>query len=245
MADSLKMATTTSVENSGLLDVLLPAFEQKSGIKIHPIAVGTGKALKLAENGDVDLILVHCPQLEIEFLKGGFGANRKTIFYNDFVVVGPAQDPARIKNLKSAGEVFKAIAKKGSVFVSRGNDSGTHHKELEIWGQANISPEGSWYIQTGQGMGVTLMIADEKGGYCLVDRGTFISYEDKIDLVILDEGGQSLKNLYSVIAVNPTLYPHIKSTEAKLFIDWISSKEAKVIINGLRKRGKVLFRTFD
>lgn len=244
-AESLKMATTTSVENSGLLDVLLSAFEQKFGIKIHPIAVGTGKALKLAENGDVDLVMVHCPQSEIKFLNKGFGIERETVFYNDFVIVGPAEDPARVGNLKNPSEAFKAIAQKRSIFVSRGDASGTYQKEMEIWSRANLSPQGSWYIQSGQGMAATLLIADEKNGYCLVDRGTLISYEDKIRLVILHEADPFLINPYSVIIVNPALHPHIKYSEAKLFLRWIGSKEGKAIISGFRKRQKTLFHSFD
>ena len=203
LADNLKMATTTSVESSGLLDALLPAFGEKFEIKIHAIAVGTGKALKLAENGDVDLVIVHCPRLEIEFMKKGFGLDRKTVFYNDFVIIGPNHDPAKIRNLKDVNEVFRAIAKNQSIFVSRGDGSGTHQKEQEIWCEDKLLLKDPWHVQTGQGMGATLMIADEKDAYCLVDRGTYIFYEDKIELVILYEGDPLLVNPYSVITVNP------------------------------------------
>ncbi|NOX96806.1 MAG: solute-binding protein, partial [Nitrospirae bacterium] len=175
----IKMATTTSTENSGLLDVLLPAFEQRYGIRVYAIAVGTGKALKLAENGDVDLVLVHAPRLEKEFVKKGFGIDRTGVFYNDFVVLGPKEDPARVKNLKKVVDVFKKIARGKFTFISRGDNSGTYTKEMDIWKQADISPKGLWYLETGQGMGTTLTIANEKKGYCLSDRGTFLSFEDK------------------------------------------------------------------
>lgn len=237
----IKMATTTSTENSGLLDVLLPAFEQKYGIRVYAIAVGTGKALKLAENGDVDIVLVHAPGLEKEFVKKGFGVNRTGVFYNDFVVVGPKEDPARVKNLKKATDVFKKIARGKFTFISRGDNSGTHTKELGIWKQADISPKGLWYRETGQGMGATLTIANEKKGYCLVDRGTFLAFKDKIDLVIVSEGDPFLKNPYSAIAVNPARYPQVKYKKAKIFINWLTSEEAQTLVNGFRKKGKILF----
>lgn len=237
----LKIATTTSVENSGLLNVLLPAFEKESGIKIHAISVGTGRALKLAENGDVDIVLVHCPEMEKEFVNKGFGVQRKEVFYNDFVIVGPEKDPARIKNFKKARAAFKKIAKEKSLFISRGDNSGTHKKELSIWGRADLT--GKWYLETGQGMGITLNIAYEKGGYCLVDRGTFISYEDRIDLVILLQGDPSLKNIYSIIAVNPAERPYIKYKEADTFTNWVISEKGKFLINGFKINGKRLFHS--
>ncbi len=225
LAESIKMATTTSTENSGLLDILLPVFEERYGIKIYAIAIGTGKALRLAENCDVDLVMVHAPQLESEFVKSGFGIDRKTVFYNEFIIVGPDRDPARIRDLKNARELFRTIAEKRCQFISRGDGSGTHQKELDIWSQISIFPVGPWYIETGQGMGTTLIIADEKKGYCLVDRATFWSYEEKVDQVVLHDRDPSLRNIYSVIAVSPVRFSHVKYNEAKLFIDWISSEE--------------------
>ncbi|MDB4349319.1 substrate-binding domain-containing protein [Omnitrophica bacterium] len=245
LAANLKMATTTSVENTGLLDLLLPAFEKECGIKIYALAMGTGKALKLAENGDVDLVLVHAPYLESRFMMKGFGLDRKTVFYNDFVIIGPVRDPAGIRNLKEARGAFEKISAQGTTFISRGDSSGTNMKELEIWGEASLSPKGRWYAETGQGMGPTLIIAGEKEGYCLVDRGTYLSYKDKIDLVILHEGDPSLKNPYSVITVSPVRYPHVEYEGARLFMDWVGSREARNIISGLKKNGEALFHVFD
>jgi len=242
-AASLKMATTTSVEASGLLDVLLPAFEKNTGLTIHAIAVGTGKALKLAENGDVDLVLVHAPELEKEFVRNGFGVDRRELFRNDFVIAGPRNDPARIGHIRdvNAGEAFRRIAAEEFTFASRGDNSGTHRKELDIWRLRQLIPAGRWYIETGQGMGATLNIANEKGGYCLVDRATFVAFESKIDLAVAFEGDPVLENIYSVIAVNPARHPYAKYKKAKLFIEWVSSEEGKGFINGFCKNGKQLF----
>lgn len=242
-AASLKMATTTSVEASGLLDVLLPAFEKDTGLTIHAIAVGTGKALKLAENGDVDLALVHAPELEKEFVENGFGVDRREIFRNDFVIAGPGNDPAGIKRVQGmdAGEVFRRIEAGELTFVSRGDRSGTHQKELGIWKQAQLIPVGRWYIETGQGMSATLNIANEKEGYCLVDRATFIAFQDKIDLAVTFEGDPVLKNIYSVIAVNPERHPYAKYKRAKMFIEWVSSGEGKGLVSGFRRNGRQLF----
>jgi len=241
---ALKMATTTSTENSGVLDVLLPAFKARYGIEVHAIAVGSGKALQLARNGDVDLLMVHVPDLEEQFILDGFGCDRKTVFYNDFIIIGSKDDPARVSGLKDISKVLRAIVESEATFVSRGDNSGTYRKEMSLWERADISPSGKWYMETGQGMGATLTITDEKKGYCLTDRGTFIAYEDKIDLDIVFEGDELLMNPYSVIAVNPERYPDINYKEAKLFIDWISSDEGKDIIENFRKNGKILFHTY-
>ncbi|MFH1867981.1 MAG: substrate-binding domain-containing protein [Candidatus Omnitrophota bacterium] len=238
----IKMATTTSVENSGLLDILLPAFKNRYGITINAISVGTGKALKLAENGDVDIVLVHAPAMEKDFIDKGFGIDRTTVFYNDFVLIGPKEDPAGIEKLKSAGEAFKKIAQGEQTFVSRGDNSGTHLKEIDTWNSIGIFPKGREYIETGQGMGTTLQIADEKRGYCLVDRGTFISYKNKIDLVILFEGDPSLGNPYSLIVTNPARYPGINYKKAKLFIEWLTSEEGNMFVSDFRKNGEILFK---
>ncbi|MBI5573925.1 MAG: substrate-binding domain-containing protein [Elusimicrobia bacterium] len=239
----LKMATTTSVENSGLMDFLLPVFEKKYGSKIQIIAVGSGKALKLAENGDVDIVLVHDPLAEENFVKKGFGIDRKPVFYNDFIIVGPEKNAAKIRNLKKVVDMFKRIVEEKLIFISRGDNSGTHIKELEIWNRCNVSPKGQWYVETGQGMGETLIIANEKNGYCLTDRATFISYEDKIDLGVLFEGDKILNNPYSVIIVNPNLHKQIKYNEAKQFVGWLSSKEAKELINKFKIKNKQLFQS--
>jgi len=245
-AETIRMATTTSTENSGLLDVILPVFEKKHDVKMHAIATGTGKALKLAENGDVDLVLVHAPDMEAEFIEKGFGVDRTEVFYNNFVVVGPKDDPACVASAKDAYTVFKKIAQAQHVFVSRADNSGTYAKECNIWDRACNFPsttlKGRWYIETGQGMAATLKIADEKQGYCLVDSATFISYEDKLDLVVLFEKDAFLKNTYSVIAVNPKLHPHVKYRQVALFIGWIVSDETRMLIEGFGKKGKALFR---
>jgi tungstate transport system substrate-binding protein len=193
---------------------------------------------------------VHAPKLEKEFVKKGFGVLRKEIMYNKFVIVGPKEDKAGIKNLNRQGikssvvDAFKKIARKRCLFISRGDNSGTHQKELDIWKQAGIFPRGTWYRETGQGMQETLIIADEKGAYCLVDKATFLLNEDKIDLVILFEKDPCLKNIYSVMATNPALHPHVRYKEAALFINWLST-EGKILIKNFRKRGKILFYCCD
>jgi len=241
---AIRMATTTSTEASGLLDVLLPAFENRTGIGVHAIAVGSGKALKLAEQGDVDLVMVHAPGLEKEFVKRGSGVKRTPVFFNDFIIAGPRRDPAGIRGKKKATEAFRRIAEKRNKFISRGDNSGTHRKEMEIWKRAGIYPADSWYIETGQGMGATLKVADEKQAYCLVDRGTFLAFEGKIQLGLLCEGEPLLKNPYAVIAVNPERRPYVKYKEAKIFIDWMLSDEARALVNGFTRGGKRLFYTF-
>ena len=239
----LKMSTTTSTENSGLLKVLLPVFEEKYNVKMSVIAVGTGKALKLGENGDVDVILCHAKAEEIKFVEAGFGVERREIMYNEFQIAGPKSDPAGIKGMTNAAEAFKKIAETQSIFVSRGDNSGTHIKEKEIWAQAGIKPSGKWYLDAGQGMEQTLQIASEKLGYTLTDSATFLAFEDKIELVILMEGDPLLFNLYGIIAVNPKKYPSVNYQMAQNLIDWISSPEAQAIIEGFKIKGKVLFHT--
>ncbi|MFH1958552.1 MAG: substrate-binding domain-containing protein [bacterium] len=238
----LRMATTTSVENSGLLDALIPAFKRETGIEIHAVACGTGRALKLAENGDVDLVLTHAPAAEEKFLGRGFGIIRKEIFYNDFIVAGPEDGIQAFKGFKNISQVFSAIAEKKLPFVSRGDNSGTHNREADVWKSAGVGPRGKWYAETGQGMGATLRIADEKKGFCLADRGTFLSYEDKIELVIVFSDSENLKNMYSVIIVNPGRHPHTRYGDAVKFLGWITSKEGKRIIGSVKKKGETLFR---
>ncbi len=236
----LRLATTTSTENSGLLYKLLPPFEKKYNIKVDVIAVGTGKALKLAENGDVDVVLVHAGKAEAEFIKQGFGVNRRQVMYNDFVVIGYKNDPANIKG-SDALLAFKKIADTKYPFVSRGDESGTYKREQALWEQAGINPQGKWYLETGQGMGATLQVADEKQAYCLVDRGTYIAYKDKIALGLLVEGGEMLFNPYGIIAVNPKRHPHINYKHAMALIGWISSPEGQRIIGNYKINGKQLF----
>ncbi len=237
----IRLATTTSTDNSGLLAVLLPPFEQKYDVKVDVIAVGTGKALKLGENGDVDVVLVHAPEAEKEFVDKGYGINRRDVMYNDFVLVGPRDNPARVKKNSTAAEAFKTIALAKAPFVSRGDDSGTNKKEKKIWELAGVEPEGKWYMEAGQGMGAVLQIADEKRAYTLTDRGTWLAYAGKLDLAILLEGDPELFNPYGIIAVNPGVYPYVNYTGAMQLIDWITSPEGQKIIGDFKKNGQALF----
>lgn len=237
----LRMSTTTSTENSGLLTVLLPPFEKANNCKVDVISVGTGKALKLGENGDVDVVFVHARPAEDKFVADGHGVDRRDVMYNDYVLVGPRSDPAGIKGMKSAVDAFKRIAEGKADFVSRADDSGTHKQELQIWKAAGIVPKGRWYIEAGQGMGAVLQMAFQKKGYTLADRGTFISQEKKIDLVILVEGDKILFNPYGIIAVNPNKNPKINYELARKFIDFVTGPEGQKIIGDFKLDGKQLF----
>ena len=237
----LKLATTTSTENSGLLEDLLPPFEEKFGIKVDVITVGTGKALKLGGNGDVDMVLVHAREAEDKFIEEGYGVNRRDVMYNDFIILGPSDDPAEIKDEKNVILALKKIVDQKVYFVSRGDDSGTHKKEEILWQKAEISPEGKWYMEVGQGMGATLQVANEKQAYVLCDRGTFLAYKNKIDLIIVFEGDALLFNPYGIMAVNPARYPQVKYIEAMQLIAWITSVEGQKIIREYKKEGEALF----
>lgn len=232
----LRLSTTTSTENSGLLAVLIPPFEVRFGLQVDAIPVGTGKALKLAERGDVDVTLVHAPELEEQFVKQGFGVNRRYVMYNDFVIVGPPGDPAGIRGIRDAKEAFEKIARTTSLFISRGDRSGTHTKELNLWRETDLSPSLPWYLEAGRGMGAVLVIADQKRAYTLTDRGTYLAFRQKLDLPILVEGDPALFNPYHVIAVNPARHPHVDYLHAMLFIAWLTSPEGqKIIANFGRK----------
>jgi tungstate transport system substrate-binding protein len=237
----LRMSTTTSTENSGLLKVLLPPFEKANNVKVDVISVGTGKALKLGENGDVDVVLVHSRAAEDKFVADGFGVDRKDVMYNDYVIVGPKDDPAKIKGTKSAVDAFKRIAEAKAPFISRGDDSGTDKKEKQIWKQVGIKPEGAWYIEAGQGMGAVLQMAFDKKGYTLADRGTYGAYQGKTDLEIVVEGDKSLFNPYGVIAVNPKKHPSVNYELTKKFIDFITGPEGQKIIADFKVNDKQLF----
>ena len=237
----LRMSTTTSTESSGLLKVLLPPFEKNCDCKVDVIAVGTGKALKLGEAGDVDVVFVHARNLEDKFMADGFGVNRKDVMYNDFVIIGPSSDHARIKHSKDASDAFSRIASKNAVFISRGDESGTHQKEKEIWKSVGIVPKGSWYIEAGQGMGEVINMATERQGHTLADRGTYIAYKKKSDLVLLYEGDKILFNPYGVIAVDPKRHPHVKYDLAMKFIEFLTSKEGQGIIASFKVNGEQLF----
>lgn len=240
---NLKLATTTSTENSGLLGILLPPFEERYNIKVDVIAVGTGAAIQLGENGDVDVVLVHARAAEDKMVEEGYGVNRRDVMYNDFIIVGPPADPAGIKGEKDAALALTKIAnsEKQVFFVSRGDKSGTHIKELELWQSAGIEPQGEWYLEIGQGMEAALLVADERQGYVLTDRGTYLATKDKIELVILSEGDPRLFNPYGIIAVNPAVHPHVKYMEAMQLIAWMTSLEGQKIIGEYKQQGEVLF----
>ena len=237
----LRLATTTSTDNSGLLEVLHPAFEQKHSIKVDVIAVGTGKALRLGRNGDVDVVMVHAPGAEKDFVAKGFGVERLPVMHNDFVVLGPKADPASVKDAPTLSEALQRIASSESVFVSRGDDSGTHKKEKSLWEIAAVEPQGDWYLAVGQGMGAVLQISNDKAAYTLTDRGTYLAYKNKINLNLVYEGAQSLFNPYHVILVNPEKHPHVKTELAQTYIDFIRSAEGQAIIAGFKVNGELLF----
>lgn len=237
----LRISTTTSTENSGLLNVLHPVFEEDYNLRLQVIAVGTGKALKLAENGDVDLVLVHAPTAEMAFVNQGYGVGRQAVMHNDFVLIGPTANQAGISVADSTAIALKKIAANQSKFVSRGDDSGTHKKELSLWKASGVMPQGDWYLSVGQGMGAALKIADEKQAYTLTDRGTYIAFKAKINLVIVHEGDALLHNPYHVIAVNPQKHPHTRFTLAKKYIAYITGSKAQALISEYRIQGEQLF----
>jgi len=245
-AEVLMMATTTSTDNTGLLEYLQPKFQAATGIEWRWTAAGTGKALEMGKNCDVDVLMVHAPAAEMKFVDDGYGIDRRGIMYNDFVIIGPANDPAGIKG-KSNKEALTAIANAKAVFASRGDNSGTHKKELSMWEAAGLPvPEKEdWYVQTGQGMLATINIAAERNGYTMTDRGTYIKYEDNMGgnppLKIMVEGDAALLNPYAVIAVNPARCPKVNIKAAEAFIDWIVSPEAQKAIGDFKLLGKALF----
>jgi len=239
--EHLRLATTTSTENSGLLAELLPPFEKANDCKIDVIAVGTGKAIKLGETGDVDVVLVHARGKEEKFVADGFGVDRRDVMYNDFVILGPDADPAGIAGSKDAAAAMARIAAAQATFVSRGDDSGTHAREKQLWKAAGIAPAGDWYLEAGRGMGEVITMATERGGYTLSDRGTYLAYKTKTDLKIAAEGDAGLFNPYGVIMVNPARHPHVKADLAKKFLDFLTSAEARQLITGFRVGGEQLF----
>ena len=240
----IRLATTTSTQNSGLLRYLLPEFEADTGYKIHTIAVGTGKALRMGRDGDVDIILVHALPAEKKFIAEGHGVERFPVMYNDFVIVGPKNDPAHLDQAKSASDALQRIANSGSLFISRGDDSGTHKKERLLWAQAKLKPASNtdkWYLEAGQGMGKVLQIAGEMNAYTLTDRGTWLAYHDKLPLALNFEGDAALFNPYGIIAVNPKKYPDVNYAGATALINWITSNKGQRLIGQFHVAGKTLF----
>ncbi len=238
------LATTTSTQDTGLLDELLPIFEKQTGYFVKTIAVGSGQAMAMGERGEADVLLVHSPDAEKKFMDAGNGVNRKLIMHNDFIIVGPESDPAKIKSAKTVKDAMKLIADSGSLFISRGDNSGTHAKEKGLWKAAGINPEGQkWYQQTGLGMGQTLNVAAEKNGYTIADRGTYLSLKKNLGLVILSEGDKSLLNIYHVIEINPAKFPKVNAEGAKAFSDFMVSKQIQADIGkfGVKKYGSPLF----
>ena len=240
-AEDIRLATTTSTENSGLLQVILPLFESRYGGKVRVVAVGTGAALKLGENGDADVLLVHARSLEDRFMAAGFGSVRRDVMYNDFVVVGPKNDPARLRGTQDVIAAMKKIAAGGATYISRGDESGTHQMEKDYWKQAGIDARGKWYLSGGQGMGQVLTMAAELDGYTLTDRATYAAYKDKTGLDILVAGDSKMFNPYGVIAVDPRRHPGINSRGAMAFVDWITSQEGQAAIAAFRINGVQMF----
>ena len=236
--------STTSTQNSGLFEHILPLFTKKTGIEVRVVAVGTGQALKNAENGDGDVVLVHSQPDEEKFVADGWGVKRYPVMYNDFILVGPAADPAEIAGLKQAPEALKKIAEAKAPFASRADDSGTHKAELKLWEAAGVDPKassGSWYLETGSGMGATLNTAVGKQAYALTDRGTWLAFTNKDDFKVLVEGDDKLLNQYGVILVNPAKHPNVKAKEGQAFIDWLVSSEGQAAIANYKIDGQQLF----
>lgn len=242
---SIIMATTTSTENSGLLDDILPHFKDETGIDVKVVAVGTGKALEMGRQGEADVLLVHAKSSEEEFVEEGHGTERFDVMYNDFVIIGPKDDPAKLseKSKSDVIEAFKLLSSGESKFISRGDDSGTHKKELSFWQEASIEPEGDWYVSAGKGMGDVIQMTNEMLGYTMSDRATYLSMKDKIELEVAVEGDSKLFNQYGVIPVNPDKDDKINSDGAKAFVDWILSEQTQKLIGefGKEKFGQPLF----
>jgi tungstate transport system substrate-binding protein len=237
----LRLATTTSTENSGLLKAIVPKFEAASGLKVHVISVGTGKAMKLGENGDVDVMLVHSRPDEDAFVAQGFGVNRRDVMYNDFIVVGPRADPARVRGMKSVLDAFRRMLESNATFVSRGDDSGTDKMEKAYWTEVGQRPQAARYLSAGQGMGEVLTMAGHLDAYTLTDRATYGAYRSRIGLDIVVEGDPKMFNPYGVIAVNPARYPDVNYRGATQFIEWLTGAEGRRAIADFRVGGEQLF----
>lgn len=239
--EDIRLATTTSTENSGLLKAILPAFEAKYGGKVRVVAVGTGAALKLGENGDADVVLVHARALEDKFMAAGFGSVRKDVMYNDFVIVGPKRDPAGVRGAKNVTAAMKKISASGAKFVSRGDESGTHQMEKDYWKSAGVAAQGAWYVSAGQGMGQVLTMAGQLEGYTLTDRATYAAYKDKTGLETLVEGDPKMFNPYGIIATNPRKHPAVNNQGAMALVNWMTSPEGQRAIAAFRINGVQMF----
>jgi tungstate transport system substrate-binding protein len=240
-AEDIRLATTTSTENSGLLKVILPVFEAKYGGKVRVVSVGTGAALKLGENGDADVVLVHARPLEDKFMAAGFGSVRKDVMYNDFIIVGPKRDPAGVRGSKDVIAAMKKISASGAKFVSRGDESGTHQMEKDYWKSAGVAAPGAWYVSAGQGMGQVLTMAGQLEGYTLTDRATYAAYKDKTGLETLVEGDPKMFNPYGIIAVNPQKHPTVNNHGAMALVNWMTAPEGRQAIAAFKINGVQMF----
>jgi tungstate transport system substrate-binding protein len=241
--ERLKVSSTTSTDNTGLFQALNPSFEKRFHCRVDVVAVGTGKALKIGEMGDSDVVFVHSRPAENAFVAAGHGVNRRDVMYNDFIIIGPTKDPAGTRGTNDAKKTLAAIAEVGAPFISRGDDSGTHKKEQSLWKKAGLVPKGRWYSEAGQGMGPVILIANEKLAYTLADRGTYLAYKNKVSLEILCQGDPDLFNPYGIIAVNPAVHPHVNYVLAMAYIGWVTSPNGQKIIRefGKEKFGQPLF----
>ena len=239
----LILATTTSTQDSRLLDVLVPDFQARTGYLVKTVAVGSGQALKMGQDGNADVLLVHSPAAEVTFMDAGYGVDRRLVMHNDFVIVGPGGDPAGIRATAAASQAFSKIAGAQAAFVSRGDDSGTNKAELALWKKAAITPAGAWYIESGQGMGTTLQITAEKAGYTLTDRASYLAQKDTLRLEILVEGDAALLNVYHVVSVNPAKWPSVNTAGARAFADYVTSAEGQALVGsfGASQFGQHLF----
>jgi len=240
-AEDIRLATTTSTENSGLLKAILPVFEAKYGGKVRVVSVGTGAALKLGQNGDADVVLVHARSLEDKFMAGGFGSVRRDVMYNDLVIVGPKNDPARVRGSKDVIAAMKKIRASGAKFVSRGDESGTHQMEKNYWKSAGVVAQGAWYVSSGQGMGQVLTMAGQFEGYTLTDRATYAAYKDKTGLETLVEGDPKMFNPYGIIAVNPRKHPTVNNQGAMALVNWMTAPEGRQAIAAFKINGVQMF----
>ena len=239
----LILATTTSTQDSGLLDVLVPDFQARTGYLVKTVAVGSGQALKMGQDGNADVLLVHSPAAEVTFMDAGYGVDRRLVMHNDFVIVGPSGDPAGIRGTATASDALRMIAEAKATFVSRGDNSGTNSAELALWKKAAVTPAGAWYVESGQGMGATLQIASEKAGYTLTDRTTYLAQKSALHLDILVEGDAALLNVYHVISVNPAKWPSVNAAGARAFADYLTSAEGQALVGsfGVSSVGQQLF----